>query len=56
MRSHLERGNTLLFEGLAGEWQTVERQIERLGFGEQYFVSLIKGRGGDLTKVMPVRR
>ena len=56
MRSHLQSGNTLLFEGLADDWETVERQIERLGFGDTYLVSLVKGRGGDLTKVMPVRK
>ena len=56
MRSHLQNGNTLLFEGLADDWEAVERQIERLGFGDTYLVSLVKGRGGDLTKVMPVRK
>ncbi len=39
MRGHLERKETLLFEGLGHEWQKIEEQVERLGFGEVYIVS-----------------
>ena len=55
MRLHLEGGSTILFKGLGTDWQTVERQVERLGFGEQYVVSRTRGPHGDLTKVRPIR-
>ena len=53
MREYLATGNSLVFDGLAQQWQDVERQVERLGFGERYFVSQRKGIHGDLTKVTP---
>jgi hypothetical protein len=55
MRTQLESGTALLFKGLESDWQTVERQVERLGFGHSYFVSRTSGRSGGLTKVTPVR-
>lgn len=54
MRVHLERQETLLFEGLGREWQQIERQVERLGFGEQYVVSQRASSGGS-TKVSAER-
>ena len=54
MRAHLRSGSTLIFKGLERDWQTVERQVERLGFGELYLVCRTSGRRGDLTKVSPV--
>jgi hypothetical protein len=54
MRTHLRSGSTLIFKGLERDWQTVERQVERLGFGELYLVSRNSGRRGDLTKVSPL--
>lgn len=54
MRAHLRSGSTLIFKGLERDWQTVERQVERLGFGDLYLVSRTSGRRGDLTKVSPV--
>lgn len=56
MRVHLATGDSLVFEGLAQQWQDVERQVERLGFGELYLVSQRKGIHGDLTKVTPATR
>jgi hypothetical protein len=53
MRLLLEQGNTLVFEGLARNWQEVEKQVERLGFGEEYLVLSAKGTRGGLTKVIP---
>jgi hypothetical protein len=54
MRAHLRSGSTLIFKGLERDWETVERQVERLGFGELYLVSRTSGRHGDMTKVRPV--
>jgi hypothetical protein len=55
MRAQLESGATLQFQGLESDWQTVERQVERLGFGQRYFVSRTSGPHGGLTRVTPVR-
>jgi len=54
MRAQLRDGATLVFKGLE-KWQAVERQVERLGFGEVYLVSQTSGRHGELTKVRPLR-
>jgi hypothetical protein len=56
MRVYLAANRSLVFEGLAMHWQEVERQVERLGYGEKYFVSRTKGVRGDLTKVTPAGR
>ncbi len=50
LKAHLERQETLLFKGLGREWQQIERQVERLGFGENYVVSQ-RGSNGGSTKV-----
>ncbi len=55
MRAHLEQGNSLFFPGMGREWEKLERQVERLGFGEVYFVSRTKGLRGDCAKVRPTR-
>jgi hypothetical protein len=39
LRPHLERGDTVAFENLAREWEKIERQVERLGYGDDYAVS-----------------
>jgi len=36
IKPHLEQPATLMFEGLGREWQHIERQVKRLGFGEQF--------------------
>jgi hypothetical protein len=54
LRAHLERGETIIFKGLSRERQQIERQVEKLGFGELYFATQSKGsRGGTvrLTRV-----
>lgn len=57
--AHLERGDSITFQGPALEWQKIERQVERLGFGDQYTVSRAKGltTAGALsvTRVVAVR-
>ena len=54
LRTHLENQDTVLFKGLGGEGQEIERQVERLGFGELYVVSQRGSREGD-TKVSLLR-
>ena len=57
--AHLERGDSITFEGPALEWQQIERQVERLGFGDQYAVSRAKKPAAagalSVTRVAPVR-
>jgi hypothetical protein len=53
MREQLKRGETFSFS-FGSKWQEIEQQIERLGFGDDYFVSQIKARRGKMTKVTPV--
>ena len=36
LRPHLERGDSVVFSGIAKAWQEIERQI---GFGDNYDVS-----------------
>jgi len=52
LSDHLRKGHTLLFKGLGKEWQEIERQVERLGFGETYFVSQLEGHESS-TKLSP---
>jgi hypothetical protein len=39
LRPHLERGDTITFTDAVRDWVSIERQIERLGFGNDYAVS-----------------
>ena len=39
LRPHLERGDTVTFENLARDWGKIERQVERLGYGDTYAFS-----------------
>ena len=60
LRPHLEHGDSVVFTGTAKAWQQIERQVERLGFGDDYAVSRTgkAGPGGEhhVTRVSPVRR
>jgi len=51
MRAQLERGGGFLVK--SANWQAVERQVDRLGFGERYFVAQVCSGRGKLTKVTP---
>lgn len=54
LSNHLEKRDTLLFKGLGSEWQQIERQVERLGFGDRFAVSQIAGHQHS-TKVSPLQ-
>jgi hypothetical protein len=54
LRRHLENRDTLAFHGLVDEWQELERQVEHLGFGDAYIVSLTNAPRGVFAKVSPV--
>ena len=59
LRSHLERGDSITFSDAVMDWQQIERQVERLGFGTEYAVS--RASRSDLagrqhhTRVTPLR-
>ncbi len=59
LRPHLERGDAVAFQGLGGEWEEIEQQVERLGFGDAYAVCRTKRVGGPgeekSVKVVPFR-
>ena len=58
LRPHLERGDTVVFKGTAKAWHEIERQVERLGFGDAYAVSRTRRAGATgeegFTRVSPV--
>jgi hypothetical protein len=59
LRSHLERGDSLVFQGLTEGWQQIEAQVERLGFGNGYGVSRGKSQKtqgeSERIRVSPLR-
>jgi hypothetical protein len=59
LRPHLEHGDSVVFSGIAKAWEEIERQIERLGFGDNYAVSRTSGAGTTraqgVIRVSPVR-
>jgi hypothetical protein len=42
LRRELEAGDTIFFIDRPLKWQEIERQVERLGFGELYIVSAMQ--------------
>ena len=59
LRPHLERGDSVVFSGIAKAWQEIERQVERLGFGDSFTVSRARRAGTtreqDVIRVSPIR-
>ena len=51
LRAELESGDTICFMGRI-RWQEVERQVERLGFGDVYMVSCTEGPHNVTSKVI----
>jgi hypothetical protein len=51
LRSALEARDTIFFMGRAIKWQEVERQVERLGFGDSYIVSCTQGQHAAGSKI-----
>jgi hypothetical protein len=50
LRPELEAGDTVVFRGRNFTWEKVQRQVERLGFGDSYLViatCLSGGRSHD---------
>jgi hypothetical protein len=55
LQRQLEARDTIFFVGGDVSLQKIERQVERLGFGELYTVSATQGRltGGAKIKLVP---
>src|SRR5262245_25409154 len=53
---HLRAYDRLVINLRGIKWQEVEREIERLGFGDQFLVSAIKGKHGERCKIEPWKR
>jgi hypothetical protein len=51
LRPRLEARNTLSFIGVEVSLQSIERQVERLGFGDLYIVSATQGRQTAETRI-----
>jgi hypothetical protein len=51
LRPQLAAMATILFDGQTVEWDEIEQQVERLGFGDLYIVSCTQGRSGNDTKI-----
>jgi hypothetical protein len=52
LRLQLEARESIVFSGQEIEWHDIERQVERLGFGDLYVVSATNGspaRGPRVT-------
>lgn len=59
LRPHLERGDAVLLKVPPKDWHEIERQVERLGYGDDYAVSRTTrsapGREQDIIRVSPLR-
>jgi len=51
---HLLSQNQLVLKVPGLRWQEVERQVERLGFGESFFVAETEGTRGRCCRIDPV--
>jgi len=51
LRPQLEAGNTISFVGREISYQTIERQVERLGFSDLYIVSAMHGRATNQVRI-----
>ncbi len=54
LRRHLDANDTVLFKDASVRWHEIERQVERLGFGERFVVSSSQGNRGRTCKIRPV--
>jgi hypothetical protein len=52
LRSELEARDTICLMGEEISWQQIERQVERLGFGEAYIVSSTQRPQGNAKIIL----
>ncbi len=53
LRRHLEARDTVILRDCPVRWQELEREVERLGFGDLFVVSSTKGERGQTCKIRP---
>lgn len=53
LRPLLEAGEGIAFVGKVARWQQIERQVERLGFGDLYVVTFTQGKHEPKILVKP---
>lgn len=51
LRPQLEARDRIFFLGRRSKLQVIEQQVERLGFGEVYIVSVTQGPNADRVKI-----
>ena len=51
LRRQLAAGDIIFFVGRQFRLQEIEKQVERLGFGKDYIVSLTRGPNSDRAKI-----
>jgi hypothetical protein len=51
LQRELEAKDTILFIGTDLTWQELESQLERLGFGDSYIVSAMKGTDYSFSRI-----
>ena len=54
LRAHLLSRDHLVLKVPNLRWQEVERQVERLGFGDTFFVAETKSSRGQCCRIDPV--
>ncbi|HZR19782.1 MAG TPA: hypothetical protein VFE51_21025 [Verrucomicrobiae bacterium] len=51
LRERLATGTSLLFDGSRVDWHEIERQVDRMGFGDCYIVSEAKRGLSDVPTI-----
>jgi hypothetical protein len=54
LAKHLSAQDQLVLRVPGLRWQDVERQVDRLGFGESFLVAETKGSRGHCCRIEPV--
>jgi hypothetical protein len=53
LREHLRARHRVVLRIPGIEWHKIEREVERLGFGESFLVSSTNGKRGESCRIGP---
>ena len=53
LSAHLRSQDQIVLRVDGLRWQDVERQVERLGFGDLFMVAMSRGKQGDCCRINP---
>jgi len=53
LREHLRAHDRVVLRTPGVQWHDIERQVEQLGFGEEFLVSATKGKHGECCRIGP---